>query len=198
MNKHIIISGPTGSGKSHIAEALKLTTAGNIYTLSAKSFISKLEDDLSKFILDKFTLMIIDECGCDDISLIHKIINERGLSRNILGFTRLVFLTREDPLNRGIQSLDASLFHVIYTDWFSAKRPVDLAKLFPSTDKDSTAQSVKIKMNLNGKECAYDSDTKLISHTTKHNVVVTCETPPHWGIIRVFQFMESLLKADLI
>lgn len=44
----------------------------------------------------------------------------------------------------------------------------------------------------------YDSLTNTVTYFTKNGVLITAEHPKDWGLTRVFQFMESLLDAELI
>ena len=47
----------------------------------------------------------------------------------------------------------------------------------------------------NGK-AYYNHSNRTVTHMTRNKVMMTCEVPEGWLPSRVFQFMESLLKAN--
>lgn len=53
-----------------------------------------------------------------------------------------------------------------------------------------------ITINTGDKVIEFDGVT--VRHTTRHGVKVSCEVPSDWAPTRVFQFMESLMKSDLV
>jgi len=42
----------------------------------------------------------------------------------------------------------------------------------------------------------YNGETRIVTHLTKNKVLMTCEMPSDWAKTRIFQFMDSLLKAN--
>lgn len=54
----------------------------------------------------------------------------------------------------------------------------------------------QIELKMDGLKALYNSDTKTVTHTTKNGVMIESEVPKDWALTRVFQFMESLIKAN--
>ena len=53
-----------------------------------------------------------------------------------------------------------------------------------------------IELTVKSKKCIYHSETRIVTHFSKHGVCMECEVPKDWGLTRIFQFMESLLKGS--
>jgi len=58
-------------------------------------------------------------------------------------------------------------------------------------------KSTQISLNIGyNKNAVFIQDTRTVYFTTRHRVGLECKVPEDWGLTRVFQFMESLIKAD--
>lgn len=42
----------------------------------------------------------------------------------------------------------------------------------------------------------YHSETRVVTFLTSSGVMIEAEVPRHWDYTRVFQFMDSLMKAN--
>lgn len=54
----------------------------------------------------------------------------------------------------------------------------------------------QIELKINGKKVLYHSETRVVTFCTSNGVMMENEVPKDWGLTRIFQFMESLIKAD--
>ena len=54
----------------------------------------------------------------------------------------------------------------------------------------------QIELKINSKKALYHSETRVVTFFTRHGVCMQCEVPKDWALTRIFQFMESLIKAD--
>jgi len=45
-------------------------------------------------------------------------------------------------------------------------------------------------------EALYNGETRIVAHLTRNKVLMECEMPSDWAKTRIFQFMDSLLKAN--
>jgi len=52
----------------------------------------------------------------------------------------------------------------------------------------------QIELNIDSKKALYHSDTRIVTHCTRHGVMMECEIPKDWALTRIFQFMDSLLE----
>jgi hypothetical protein len=52
----------------------------------------------------------------------------------------------------------------------------------------------RIELNIDSKKALYHSETRIVTHCTRHGVMMECEIPKDWALTRIFQFMDSLLK----
>lgn len=48
------------------------------------------------------------------------------------------------------------------------------------------------------RQMIYNSDTRIVTFFTRHVALITAEMPEKWTDARVFEFMQSLFKADEI
>lgn len=56
----------------------------------------------------------------------------------------------------------------------------------------------QIELNINGKKALYHSETRSVTFCTRNRVMIESEVPKDWALTRIFQFMESLIKADSV
>jgi hypothetical protein len=56
----------------------------------------------------------------------------------------------------------------------------------------------QIELKINDKKALYNSETKLVIFFTRNGVCMQNEVPKDWALTRIFQFMESLIKADSV
>ena len=54
----------------------------------------------------------------------------------------------------------------------------------------------QIELNIDSKKALYNSETRTVTHCTRHGVMMECEMPKDWALTRIFQFMDSLLKKS--
>lgn len=56
----------------------------------------------------------------------------------------------------------------------------------------------QIKLKINGKKALYHSETRVVTFFTRNGVYMENKVPKDWALTRIFQFMESLIKADSV
>lgn len=56
--------------------------------------------------------------------------------------------------------------------------------------------SMEIIIKYNGYESVYKN--RMVKYITRAGVLIECSIPEDWGMTRIVQFMESLLKAELV
>lgn len=56
--------------------------------------------------------------------------------------------------------------------------------------------SSEIILRIDDKKAIYHSETRTVTHVTRHNVEMSCSAPNDWALTRVFQFMHSLLSIS--
>ncbi len=56
----------------------------------------------------------------------------------------------------------------------------------------------QIELKINGKKALYNSETRVVTFFTRNGVCMENEVPKDWALTRIFQFMESLIKADSV
>ena len=54
----------------------------------------------------------------------------------------------------------------------------------------------QIELKIKGKKALYHSETRVVTFFTRKGVCIEAEVPKDWALTRIFQFMESLIKAD--
>ena len=54
----------------------------------------------------------------------------------------------------------------------------------------------KIELSIGDKKAFYHSVSRVVTFCTKNGVILECELPIEWDLVRIFTFMESLIKAD--
>ena len=54
----------------------------------------------------------------------------------------------------------------------------------------------QIELNIDSKKALYHSETRVVTHCTRHGVMIECEMPKEWALTRIFQFIDSLLKKS--
>ena len=54
----------------------------------------------------------------------------------------------------------------------------------------------QIELKINGKKALYHSETRVVTFFTRNGVCMESEVPKDWALTRIFQFMESIIKAD--
>lgn len=61
-----------------------------------------------------------------------------------------------------------------------------------------TPRKTTIELTVNGRSVLYDSLTDTVTYFTKNGVCIEAEVPKDFALTRIFQFMDSLIHADLI
>ena len=55
----------------------------------------------------------------------------------------------------------------------------------------------EIEFKIGEKKMIFDSISNTVIYFTKNGVCIEAEVPKDWELIRIFKFMESLMKASL-
>jgi len=54
----------------------------------------------------------------------------------------------------------------------------------------------QIELKINGKKALYHSEARTVTFFTRKGVCIQAEVPEDWALTRIFQFMDTLIKAD--
>ena len=54
----------------------------------------------------------------------------------------------------------------------------------------------QVELKIEGIKALYHSETRIVTHFTTNGVCMECEMPKEWSLTRIFQFMDTLLKAS--
>ena len=54
----------------------------------------------------------------------------------------------------------------------------------------------QIELKFGEIKALYHSETRIVTHFTRNGVCMECEMPKEWSLTRIFQFMDTLLKAS--
>lgn len=106
MKRNIIISGKQGSGKSHIAQAIKITHEV-VYSTSPGVFLYEIRRPEFTDKLQKAQLIVIEECTRLYIDIIRKHLENIENNQNL---PSIIFITQDSVSTK---MKDFEQFHVI-------------------------------------------------------------------------------------